>query len=357
MLIRSPYIFQGKKDGLLYCMLNKERYTYEKDLYSLYQFSENPITYSSLCSKFDKDTIKYALEHKIILNEDRMWFENRIDCFEIQTSTMCNFSCLFCPVHSKPRRKEIMPLKTFESIIFKILRYPYSKIVTFDFYNEPTIDKLFVDRLKVLKGTRLKLKLNTNASGINKTLLKEIVNSNVVGRININIPSLDQDYYNRLTNFANLEIILRNIADLIETGIDIGIIVNGNIKENKRHYEKLKRKYGKSQNVTVYNNITHNRAGNVKHLVGTYLENRGCEVFLHNMIIGIDGSILLCCMDYNRQYILGNILNTEVEEILVSKTYVKEKKKIFWAEDTDGEYLCRKCFLTYLSKFIFMSKY
>lgn len=354
MLIRSPYIFQGKKDGLLYCMLNKEIYTYEKELYSLYNFSENPITYSTLCSQFDKNIIKYAIEHKIILDQDRMWFENRIDCFEIQTTTVCNFSCLFCPVHSKPRKKEIMPLKTYENIVFKILRYPYSKMVTFDFYNEPTIDKLFVDRLKILKGTRLKLKLNTNASGINNILLKEIVDSNVVGRININIPSLDQEYYSKLTNFTNLKIILRNIADLIETGIDIGIIVNGNIKENKKHYEILMKKYGKSPNVTVYNNITHNRAGNVENITGTYLKNRGCELFLHNMIIGIDGTIPLCCMDYKRQYVLGNILNREIEDILRSKRYVKEKMKIFQVEDADDDYLCRKCFLTYLSKFVFM---
>lgn len=66
-----------------------------------------------------------------------------------------------------------------------------------------------------------------------------------------------------------------------------------------------------------------------------------CGQQLNHNILLPDGTLLLCCMDYGMQHVLGNLLKQSYEEIMRGEEIRKIKKGILGDETLD--ILCRNC--------------
>ena len=78
----------------------------------------------------------------------------------LETLTTCNQRCYFCPVSVDPRDDEAMPDAMFDAIVAQLA--PFRSTIEGVFlqsYNEPTVDRRFVDlckRLEKKHGPRFK---------------------------------------------------------------------------------------------------------------------------------------------------------------------------------------------------------
>lgn len=359
MYIQSPYIFVRKNDKKLQCLLHSVVHPDTLELHALYNLCKSSWKYEWLISKFEKKFVDDAIAKNIILKEDEIWEQSKIHTFEIEINTHCNHRCFFCPVYYAPQQKKNMSLKLYSDIIGKIVRYPESRVITFNFYNEPTLDIYFRQRLIILKGTSLKVRLNTNGSGLNEDKLQLILNSGIVETVNINLPTLNPDQFFKITGSKCFDSTIRNIDRCIRSGIKVNLLINGKMNALKSQKQKLaiEKRYGRYSNVTIYNEITHNRAGHVPSLISTKTNVFNCENFLHYMVICVDGTIPLCSMDYNKDIILGNITHyDEINSLLRSTEYVKRRKEIYNRHKADSPILCTNCFFTYLSHFQYKNK-
>jgi MoaA/NifB/PqqE/SkfB family radical SAM enzyme len=63
----------------------------------------------------------------------------------IETASLCNRHCVFCPNHHNARPDELMPDEVIERIISQLEEIKYAGCITWYLYNEPLRDKRLLD--------------------------------------------------------------------------------------------------------------------------------------------------------------------------------------------------------------------
>jgi len=65
-----------------------------------------------------------------------------------------------------------------------------------------------------------------------------------------------------------------------------------------------------------------------------------CERGMRSNILLPNGDVVLCCMDYGLQHILGNLLRSDYNSLYQSKEFLKVQKGL---RDVSSDILCRRC--------------
>lgn len=76
----------------------------------------------------------------------------------------------------------------------------------------------------------------------------------------------------------------------------------------------------------------------------TYYNQRGCKDFLNALVVQYDGDVVPCCRAHGKEYVLGNLLQQTLREILDSERYtemIKYHQDNNKSKEIDG--LCKKC--------------
>ena len=95
--------------------------------------------------------------------------------------------------------------------------------------------------------------------------------------------------------------------------------MRGEIVDNIRYWQSRGVQSGSSPLV--------NRAGNVKNFTELNYKPVGqgpvrlCDLLYHKMYIGYNGDVLLCCMDWRRQVVLGNVRKQTLREVWMGEPY------------------------------------
>ncbi len=76
----------------------------------------------------------------------------RLKIVSLETLTTCNQKCYFCPVSIAPRADYTMPTEFFEQVVNQLTDYRKTiESVFLQSYNEPTLDKRFLDQCRTLR--------------------------------------------------------------------------------------------------------------------------------------------------------------------------------------------------------------
>src|SRR2546421_254907 len=92
-----------------------------------------------------------------------------------------------------------MPMPLFEEIVAKIAPYDTIRYVTFHFYNEPTLDRFFSERVAVLREHGLKLRLFTNGSNLTEEKIALLGEGDTLFQLVVNLPALNESSFHDLT--------------------------------------------------------------------------------------------------------------------------------------------------------------
>lgn len=98
---------------------------------------------------------------------------------EIETSTYCNRSCKWCPnaYYERSHRQDIMPLNAFKEIITTLKRISFAGEISLHGYNEPLLDPLIYERLKIIRDDlpATKLILVSNGDSLDSTTFSKLL--------------------------------------------------------------------------------------------------------------------------------------------------------------------------------------
>src|ERR1043166_4287497 len=93
--------------------------------------------------------------------------KHRLKIVSLETATACNQKCYFCPVSIAPRADEVMSEAMFESIVGQLTAFGKTlESVFLQSYNEPTIDRRFVQQCRTLFAAKLPVAVLSNGSGL-----------------------------------------------------------------------------------------------------------------------------------------------------------------------------------------------
>ncbi|MCD6220265.1 radical SAM protein [Candidatus Calescamantes bacterium] len=275
----------------------------------------------------------------------------------IQTTSHCNSSCAFCPYGevSKELPQGKMKETIFQKILDELSEHPQVKSVMPYLMNEPLCDSRIVDKIYMIKEKVSHASVHILTNGINLTEeIGERIIDSPIDWIGISIHAIREDTYQRFTKRRDFQEILLRITLFIEKALkkwgEDFVMINithapGYLTEKEKE-EALD--YWKNLGVKriEYFPSPISRAGNVKWLPSVrHNRIKGCRSIWRNEMIHIlfNGDVVLCCMDWRREVVLGNVRDKSIEEIWNSPYYLRVEDWIKGKSKPPPNFLCLRC--------------
>lgn len=236
----------------------------------------------------------------------------------IESTTLCNSRCTFCPHGVKgnlKREKKVMDNAIFFKLVDKCVREGIEEI-SFGGLGEFLIDNNFTKKAWHIKNSGVSLGgLTTNGMLMDKNIIDELVKLKFK-KINISIDSANKEEYESLRVNLKFETVLENTIYLVEKikGTSCSTVVHivtvyfdyDNILRNK--IIETFNKYLDGRLIINFIPL-HNWGGQVGNTNKTIVKIPCNRLFNGHLLIRVDGSLSLCCQDYNNLFSLGNVLS------------------------------------------------
>ena len=262
----------------------------------------------------------------------------------IEISNICNLSCSFCP--GTKRAPKIMEPSEFKTVITKVA--PFTDYVYFHLLGEPLLHPNLKDYLNICEEHGLKVIITTNGTLLNKqgdVLLRSDSHYKTVISLHsfeANINQNFDEYINDCLNYAKAAegekiVVLR----LWNNG--------GEDKLNREILQKIENRFPAPWRETrggkqIGNNI-YIQFGDkfdwpdVENQ--TLTETAFCYGMRDQIGVLCDGTVVPCCLDNNGEINLGNILNTDLDDIINSPRALNIYNG--FSNRKACEELCKKC--------------
>ena len=306
---------------------------------------------------FDADKIVGAplelLERGGWLVRDDVSRESHLKIVSLETMTTCNQKCYFCPVSIAPREDEEMSDAMFERIVGELGAYRDTlEGVFLQSYNEPTLDRRFVQQCTALFAADLPVAVLSNGSGLTPAKVDALVEAGPLRYICINLSTLDRERYERDRGEDHLNVVLRNLdyARHRHLADEMKIVVLGvGNEEHERDFDAIRKRFAGSR-FEVSKHVVMDRAGWLD--VGLKpperkTQLRGCDNVgsrpLQHLHITPRGRCVLCCEDYDERYVVGDLNDNTIAEVLRSDEVARLRRWVYGIEEAPADFICRNC--------------
>jgi MoaA/NifB/PqqE/SkfB family radical SAM enzyme len=309
--------------------------------------------FASLRAAIDGLRVDESLERDGWLVREDPSHSSHLKIVSLETMTTCNQKCYFCPVSIAPREDEEMSDAMFERIVEELTAFrPTLDGVFLQSYNEPTLDRRFVDQCRTLFAADLPVSVLSNGSGLTPAKVDALAQSGPLRYICINLSTLDRERYARDRGEDHLNVVLRNLDYAKDQPVaqEMRMVVLGTgTDEHQSDFEQIRDRFAGSR-FTVDKHVVMDRAGwldvglkppeRKKHLRGC--DNVGSRPLQH-LHITPRGRCVLCCEDYDEKYVVGDLNANTIAEVLASDEVAKLRKWVYGIEEAPEDFICRNC--------------
>lgn len=271
----------------------------------------------------------------------------------LEVATLCNQKCYFCPVSVDPREDEEMPDSLFASIVEQLTAYRSTlEGVFLQSYNEPTVHRRFVRHCHELMAAKLPVAVLTNGSGLSPKRVDEILESGRLRYLGVNLSTLDRERYKAERGADHLPVVLKNLDYIATTPVsdEMRILVLG--KDDSTHADDLAAIKERFRNTPfkVEGFSIMDRAGYLGFGLSTGPDHRtlaGCDNIgsrpIQHLHITPSGNCILCCQDYDEDYVVGNLKSQSVHEVMSGPQLSKMRRWAYGIDEAPDDFICRKC--------------
>jgi len=271
----------------------------------------------------------------------------------LEAHSVCNQACYFCPVSISPRESRFMPMEQYREILGQLA--PYRDTIEAVFmiaYNEPTLDRRFVDQVRAIKEAGLPPATLTNGSGLTPERVDALIELGGLRFLSINLSTLDRLRYNEDRGKDQLPQVMRNLEYAWDKPVaqEMDIVVLGPGDErHQRDFDEITERFRDTRfNVKYF--VVNDRAGLLQ--VGTkgsakQQRLKGCDLMgsrpIQHLHIDPWGRCILCCQDYHASHVVGDLTKSTVEEVLTGSEMRRMRKLIYGLEEASDDFICRNC--------------
>jgi wyosine [tRNA(Phe)-imidazoG37] synthetase (radical SAM superfamily) len=278
-----------------------------------------------------------------------LWRAYRLRYVSLETTTVCNQRCFFCPVSHAPRDASEMSDSLLGHVLSLMTAIPTIEGVFLNNYNEPFVDKRTASIIAELNNLNLKVAINTNGSIFPRDLA---LKRNSIELLTVNLHTVNRDKYMKERGRDHLRQVLGNINMFVEAGVaaKMRIAVLGDFSPaHEAEFLNVKQAFESSQ-IDVQMFRLMDRAGNLLGANFQPVDNEivwGCEQTgsrpLEHLHVLPDGRCVLCCEDYYEQHVVGDLNVQTIDEVMAGDAMAAHREIIFGFRKMPEHHLCRKC--------------
>lgn len=274
---------------------------------------------------------------------------------QIQTGTGCNADCVFCPYgatyESQPKGR--MEDWLFKKIIDESARYGVRRISPY-LMNEPFVDRHLFERIAYVNEVhpRARVVITSNGSLLTPPVIQKLLAlGDGVHELYLSVQGIDKDAYERTMRGGMVfERTMQNIDHLIRAMRERRLkrphlwitMVDTDIIDARKAVD-----YWRSRGISSKYTLLENRGGNIADANAFSRSHRmqyfsTCTRLFKQMYIMFDGDVVLCCTDYSRKQVLGNVRRTSLYEVWNGEVATEIRRRFL--SDRIGELpLCGQC--------------
>jgi radical SAM protein with 4Fe4S-binding SPASM domain len=261
-----------------------------------------------------------------------------------------------------------MQWQLYEKIVDEATAEPLLSGIMYELHNEPLLDKRLLNWMKHFRSINHDkwCALVTNGELLDRFNLKDIKEANV-DLIMVSLNAHSKETYQVVNEGLDYDRVMQNISYLLlDSNVKKRLWLSFAITEKNMHEIYQATKYWHKKDVkTRVMGIT-NRAGTLedygkfklktgyryhplpyrpwRYFINSLGKITGCHIPFFQMNILFNGDIILCCHDWDRASVVGNVRNNSLREIWNSPK-ANEMRRLILKKEYEQIDACRKCSL------------
>jgi radical SAM protein with 4Fe4S-binding SPASM domain len=261
-----------------------------------------------------------------------------------------------CP-HSQNLVKNlgIADLKLARKIVNDLKEFEFGNkkpIIGLHLTGEPFVNKNILKIIKVFSEEGYFTKLNTN--GILIDDVKAVIESGL-SKITFSFEVYDEEIYKYFRNNNNFKKVSKTIKQFLKYK-DIQVVISPlffrHLHDKIEITKDLRKEYNGAEFYCYYASDWRGTMSDIEYLVDPLDENSEsgiCKNPFQDLIIGWDGKVKCCSLDYNSEIVFGDVYkqsikeiwNGQIRKIFLKKVYNKEYKNISVCKDCKSPYFSK----------------
>ena len=280
---------------------------------------------------------------------------------QIQTQSYCNARCIFCPYPETHRKlpQGIMSEDLFKKIADEASARRDFRSLIFILQNEPLIDERLPEFIRYFKQTATKASSSVVTNG--KLLTPDLVarmEDLGVDRLTVSINSMDEKNYRTISPGIDFQRLMNTVHEITAKRRKKLTVVLSFVKNihNSEEMDGIVR-YWQSRGVLTKIMPVLNRAGSLSNYGelrsppvpvkrSTVTSNGSvpplCTTPFRAINILFNGDVPICQEDWNRSLIVGNVVDSSIQEVFQGKIFRDIREKIISGRYDELE-PCRHC--------------
>lgn len=265
----------------------------------------------------------------------------------IETCTKCNYKCKFCPHSTTFKREKIIMSNSMFFMLLKKIKEQAPQITecTISGFGEAFLDPELINKIYSAQLLGYNIHILTNGSLLNKKIIDQLFKTQIKD-IRISLHTIFYKEYKKITGaslryFNNVLMIIDYIIHHPKK-LDTKLILTCDvIKENDKNINYLIQRY--ANNVDLLEIWRPHNWGNW----GNYRKNTRDKISCGRpengpIQIQVDGTVNMCCFDYNGELLLGDLKIQSLQEIFSSEP-IKRIKNFHSNIESKDTILCSSC--------------
>ena len=273
---------------------------------------------------------------------------------QIETISVCNQRCYFCPVSMDKRTRNTLPLERVEQIIAGLHDYPV-EVVAISGFTEPTFDKQLVEKVMAIRDAGYKVSIYSNGSGLKPALTDRLLATGV-SSFTFNLSTLDETQYKQTRGTKDLHRVLPNLDYLlaqpqVQNGdTEVTVVVVGALDaQHAENIQMIRKRFANTAVAKIWIIPMVEFAGKKDQgllpVPVRHEKLRGClwqrdQKWMH---FDAKGEAIFCCHDYFSDYKMGNISKMSVDEIYRGEPVNQWRRWLSGEEEAPDNFMCRRC--------------
>ena len=276
---------------------------------------------------------------------------------QIQTQSVCNGRCVFCP-NEAVRRTDLAQGRMDPALFHRIvdeLAETRPRRISLYLMNEPLLDPRLPDFIryasaKVPDATTL---VTTNGSPLDESCARALLESGLK-RIKVSLQSLDPETNRQIMGPAcDRDAIVENVLQLkrlmkedrtSHLDLRISTIVT---RQNQAEIERARR-FWKRHGIRLVTSALENRGGNIHEAAALNPHAMApmgldCVRPSREMCILFNGDVVLCCVDWFRTVVMGNVAEQSVRDIWNGTRFTQIRQALRLGDRTRWPSICAHC--------------